>query len=69
MIKQGSGELACVAESAERYTLNEAKEEMLEALGLIEGESSTDKFLRSGYKTSTWWEEKDAPEESRAWRT
>lgn len=69
MIKQGSGELACVAESANRYSLNEAKEEMLEALGLIEGESSTDKFLRTGYKTGTWWEDKDAPEESKAWRT
>lgn len=69
MIKQGSGELACVAESPDRYTLNEAKEEMLEALGLIEGESGTEKFLRSGYKTSTWWEEKDGPEESKAWRS
>jgi hypothetical protein len=69
MIKQGSGELACVAESPERYSLNEAKEEMLEALGLIEGESNTDKFLRTGYMAGTWWEDKKAPEESRSWRT
>ena len=53
-----------------RYTLGEVKEELLDAMGLnTEAEGSTMQFLRRGYKTTTWWEEDEEPEQSDAWRT
>ena len=69
MIKQNTGELVCVAEDEDRFTLGEAKEEMLLALGLADEDGSTMKFLRSGYKTNTWWEEESEYEQSDKWRT
>ena len=69
MIKQNNGVLACVAENEDRFTLAEAKEEMLIALGINDPDDSPMKKLRSGYKTSTWWEEECDDEESDAWRT
>ena len=57
MVKQNTGELVCVAEDEDRFTLGEAKEEMLIALGLADEDGSTMKFLRARYKTNTWWEE------------
>eukprot|EP00192_Tetraselmis_astigmatica_P012329 CAMPEP_0117680296 /NCGR_PEP_ID=MMETSP0804-20121206/18275_1 /TAXON_ID=1074897 /ORGANISM="Tetraselmis astigmatica, Strain CCMP880" /LENGTH=398 /DNA_ID=CAMNT_0005489781 /DNA_START=35 /DNA_END=1228 /DNA_ORIENTATION=+ len=68
MLKQDNGELACVAERPERYTLSEAKEEMMETMGLnTEEEGSAMEFLRRGYKRSTWWEDDSDKEESAAW--
>jgi hypothetical protein len=69
MIKQTNGVLACVAENEDRFTLAEAKEEMLIALGINDPDDSPMKKLRSGYKTSTWWEEDTDKELSDAWRT
>jgi len=69
MIKQNNGILACVAENEDRFTLAEAKEEMLIALGINDPDDSPMKKLRSGYKTSTWWEEDCPDEQSDAWRT
>mmetsp|Transcript_10328 Transcript_10328/g.25319 ORF Transcript_10328/g.25319 Transcript_10328/m.25319 type:complete len:393 (+) Transcript_10328:98-1276(+) len=69
MIKQNTGELVCIAEDDDRFTLGEAKEEMLIALGLNDADGSTMKFLRTGYKTNTWWEEEDEKEQSAEWRT
>ncbi|RDY06936.1 Protein LOW PSII ACCUMULATION 3, chloroplastic, partial [Mucuna pruriens] len=57
MLKQADGSFACIAESATRFTLGEAKEELLRVLGLQEEEGSSLEFLRRGYKASTWWEE------------
>ena len=69
MLRADSGELACIAERAERYGLGEAKEEMMAAMGLnTEAEGSSMEFLRRGYKTATWWEEGTAEEKSSAWR-
>jgi hypothetical protein len=42
---------------------------MLIALGINDPDDSPMKKLRSGYKTSTWWEEECDDEESDAWRT
>ncbi|RYR53179.1 hypothetical protein Ahy_A06g028174 [Arachis hypogaea] len=50
MLKQADGSYACIAESATRFTLGEAKEELLRVLGLQEGEGSSLEFLRRGYK-------------------
>ena len=69
MFKQNTGELVCVAEDEDRFTLGEAKEEMLIALGLADEDGSTMKLLRSGYKTSTWWEEENDLEQSDSWRS
>lgn len=69
MVKQNTGELVCVAEDEDRFTLGEAKEEMLIALGLADEDGSTMKFLRAGYKTNTWWEEDSEEEQFDAWRT
>ena len=69
MVKQNTCELVCVAEDEDRFTLGEAKEEMLVALGLADKDDSPLKLLRSGYKTNTWWEAEDEREQSDAWRT
>ncbi|XP_073295708.1 protein LPA3 [Primulina huaijiensis] len=69
MLKQGDGSYACIAESATRFTLGEAKEELLRVLGLQEEEGSSLEFLRRGYKSATWWEEDVKTELSSAWRS
>lgn len=69
MLKQADGSYACVAESATRFTLGEAKEELLRVLGLQEEVGSSLEFLRRGYRSSTWWEEDSELEVSSAWRT
>ncbi|KAL1340331.1 hypothetical protein HN51_026732 [Arachis hypogaea] len=69
MLKQADGSYACIAESATRFTLGEAKEELLRVLGLQEEEGSSLEFLRRGYKASTWWEEDFDLEASSAWRS
>ncbi|KAK7349099.1 hypothetical protein VNO77_06188 [Canavalia gladiata] len=69
MLKQADSSYACIAESATRFTLGEAKEELLRVLGLQEEEGSSLEFLRRGYKASTWWEEDFDLEVSSAWRS
>ncbi|PSC74905.1 LOW PSII ACCUMULATION chloroplastic [Micractinium conductrix] len=71
MLRQDNGVYACVAEdAARRYNLGEFKEELMMAMGLnTEGEGSAMAFLRRGYKTSTWWEDDEDKEESKAWRS
>ncbi|EEC72347.1 hypothetical protein OsI_05588 [Oryza sativa Indica Group] len=69
MLKQADGSYACVAESAARFTLGQAKEELLRVLGLQEEQGSSLEFLRRGYKNATWWEENVDQEKSSAWRT
>ncbi|CAL4922525.1 unnamed protein product [Urochloa decumbens] len=69
MLKQADGSYACVAESEARFTLGQAKEELLRVIGLQEEEGSSLEFLRRGYKNATWWEENVDQETSAAWRT
>ncbi|KAL1355601.1 hypothetical protein AAHE18_05G125100 [Arachis hypogaea] len=68
MLKQADGSYTCIAESTTRFTLGEAKEELLRVLGLQEEEGSSLEFLRRGYKASTWLEDFDL-EASSAWRS
>ena len=69
MIKQDSGVYACIAEDAVRYNLGEVKEELMAAMGLnTEEAGSVGAFLRRGYKTSTWFEDDAALEQSKEWR-
>jgi hypothetical protein len=71
MLRQDNGVYACVAEdSMRRYGLGEFKVELAKAMGLdTEQEGSAMAFLRSGYKTSTWWEDDIDKECSNHWRT
>jgi len=71
MLRQDNGVYACVAENAERrYGLGEFKTELTQAMGLnTEPEGSAIAFLRSGYKTSTWWEDDEELEQHKAWRS
>ncbi|XP_062224315.1 protein LPA3 [Phragmites australis] len=69
MLKQADGSYACVAESTARFTLGQAKEELLRVIGLQEEQGSSLEFLRRGYKNATWWEENVDQEKSSAWRT
>lgn len=71
MLRQDNGVYACVAEETERrYPLGEFKAELTKAMGLdVEPEGSTAAFLRTGYKTTTWWEDDIDREESNSWRT
>lgn len=69
MLKQDSGEYACIAEDLVRYNLGEVKEELLAAMGLnTEEEGSAMQFLRRGYKNSTWFEDDSELEQSKEWR-
>lgn len=71
MLRQDNGTYACVAEdTGRRYGLGEFKKELTQAMGLnTEAEGSAMAFLRSGYKTSTWWEDDEDKEESKGWRS
>ena len=67
MIKQSNGVLACIAEDEDRFTLGEAKDEMLIALGLNDPEE----FYENGQKRfggEHVVEEEDDAEKSDAWR-
>ena len=69
MLKQDSGEYACIAESSVRYNLGDAKEELMAAMGLnTEEAGSAMAFLRRGYKTSTWFEDDSDLEQHKDWR-
>ena len=71
MLRQDNGVYACVAEDSDRrYPLGEFKAELTRAMGLdVEPEGSTMAFLRTGYKTTTWWEDDIDKEESNDWRS
>ncbi|KAF6264893.1 hypothetical protein COO60DRAFT_1481321 [Scenedesmus sp. NREL 46B-D3] len=69
LLKQDSGEYACIAEDGLRYNLGEVKEELMAAMGLnTEEAGSTMAFLRRGYKTSTWFEDDAELEQHKDWR-
>jgi hypothetical protein len=69
LLKQDSGEYACIAEDKLRYNLGEVKEELMAAMGLnTEEAGSTMAFLRRGYKTSTWFEDDTELEQHKDWR-
>ena len=56
----GNGKYRRVCGSEARPALGEFKEQLTDALkveGIIQDEGSVLNFLRTGYKTTTWWEE------------
>lgn len=60
LLDTGNGRYRRVKGSAVRPGLGAFKEELTQSLiveGVIQEESKTLNFLRTGYKTSTWWED------------
>jgi hypothetical protein len=67
----GTGRYRRVCGNAFRPPLGEFKEQLTQALkkqGVLEDEGKTLNFLRTGYKTTTWWEE-EREDASDDWRT
>lgn len=71
LLDTGNGRYRRVQGSNIRPGLGEFKEQLTQALrdeGVLEDEGKTLSFLRTGYKTSTWWEE-EREEASDLWKT
>lgn len=71
LLDTGTGQYRRVKASPMRPPLGQFKEELTEALrveGVLQEENSVLNFLRTGYKTTTWWEE-ERENASDDWRT
>jgi hypothetical protein len=71
LLDTGNGSYRRVTGSDFRPALGEFKEQLTQALrdeGVLEEEGKTLNFLRTGYKTTTWWEE-ERPNASQEWQT
>jgi hypothetical protein len=71
LLDTGSGRYRRLLGSPFRPALGEFKEQLTAELknqGVIQEEGSALNFLRTGYKTTTWWEE-DRPQADSAWKT
>lgn len=71
LLDTGTGNYRRVEGNKFRPALGEFKEQLTKALtmdGVIEEESNVLNFLRTGYKTTTWWEE-EREDASDNWRT
>uniref|UniRef100_A0A6U0L276 DUF1995 domain-containing protein n=1 Tax=Minutocellus polymorphus TaxID=265543 RepID=A0A6U0L276_9STRA len=71
LLDTGNGKYRRVKGSTIRPALGEFKEELTEELkrqGVIDEEGKTLNFLRTGYKTTTWWEE-EREDASDVWKT
>ena len=71
LLDTGTGQYRRVEGNSVRPALGEFKEQLTNALkveGVIEEEGNILNFLRTGYKTTTWWEE-PREDSSNAWMT
>ncbi|KAL7579421.1 hypothetical protein ACA910_014086 [Epithemia clementina (nom. ined.)] len=71
LLDTGNGKYRRIVSSDERPALGLFKQQLTDSLkeqGIIEEEGKTLSFLRTGYKTTTWWEE-DRENASDAWKT
>ena len=71
LLDTGNGKYRRVKGSVVRPALGEFKEELTDELkrqGVIDEEGKTLNFLRTGYKTTTWWEE-EREDASDSWKT
>jgi hypothetical protein len=70
LLDTGGGKYRRLLGTGRRPGLGEFKQQLTDALkkqGTLQEESSALDFLRTGYKTTTWWEEER--EDNDAWRT
>lgn len=71
LLDTGTGRYRRLVGSDIRPALGAFKEQLtddLKSQGILDDEGSTLSFLRTGYKTTTWWEE-ERPEASQEWLT
>ena len=71
LLDTGNGQYRRLRGNEIRPPLGEFKEQLVDALkdqGILSDEGSTLNFLRTGYKTTTWWEE-EREDADDAWRT
>lgn len=71
LLDTGTGRYRRLVSNEIRPGLGEFKEQLTDALkkqGILAEEGKTISFLRTGYKTTTWWEE-EREDASDAWRT
>jgi hypothetical protein len=71
LLDTGTGRYRRLVGSDIRPALGAFKEQLtddLKSQGILDDEGSTLSFLRTGYKTTTWWEE-ERPEASKEWLT
>jgi Domain of unknown function (DUF1995) len=71
LLDTGTGRYRRITGNAVRPGLGAFKKELTDALiekNVLQDEGSTLNFLRTGYKTTTWWEE-DREAADNAWRT
>eukprot|EP00559_Dactyliosolen_fragilissimus_P000684 CAMPEP_0184867106 /NCGR_PEP_ID=MMETSP0580-20130426/25047_1 /TAXON_ID=1118495 /ORGANISM="Dactyliosolen fragilissimus" /LENGTH=400 /DNA_ID=CAMNT_0027367155 /DNA_START=90 /DNA_END=1292 /DNA_ORIENTATION=- len=71
LLDTGTGKYRRVKGNDVRPALGEFKEELTDALrdeGIIQKEGNVLNFLRTGYKTTTWWEE-ERDDASDSWKT
>jgi hypothetical protein len=71
LLDTGTGRYRRVCGNKVRPALGEFKEQLTKALivdGVMQEESKTINFLRTGYKTTTWWEE-ERLDASDSWKT
>jgi hypothetical protein len=71
LLDTGKGRYRRVQGNSVRPGLGEFKEQLTQALrdeGVLEEESQTLNFLRTGYKTTTWWEE-EREQADDSWKT
>jgi hypothetical protein len=71
LLDTGNGKYRRVCGNDVRPALGEFKEQLTKALqveGIIQEESAALNFLRTGYKTTTWWEE-ERENASDSWKT
>lgn len=71
LLDTGTGNYRRVEGNDFKPPLGEFKEQLTQALqteGILEDEGNVLNFLRTGYKTTTWWEE-EREDASDAWRT
>jgi hypothetical protein len=71
LLDTGNGKYRRVKGNDVKPALGEFKEQLVQTLreeGVLEVEGKTLNFLRTGYKTTTWWEE-ERENASDAWKT
>lgn len=71
LLDTGNGKYRRLCGNAVRPALGEFKQQLTDALkeqGILQEEGSALNFLRTGYKTTTWWEE-ERENASDAWKT
>jgi hypothetical protein len=71
LLDTGNGRYRRIKGNDFRPPLGQFKQELTDELirqGVLQEESSALNFLRTGYKTTTWWED-ERPDADDAWRT